>query len=75
MKAKFIDSDMTPGSSGGPWIGNSTAGYGYIFGLNSWLYDDGRGRSPWFDNKFKNLFLCFAGIVTCSNVRDIPREN
>ena len=47
-----VFSDMTGGSSGGPWVGNNPSGkLGYVFGLNSYKLtnDSSRMYSPYFD--------------------------
>ncbi len=56
-----IYSDMTKGSSGGPWVGNNPQGQlGYVFGLNSYKKsgDSARMYSPYFDFLMGALIKC-----------------
>jgi hypothetical protein len=58
-----IYSNMTPGSSGGPWVGRGANGkWGYIFGLNSYKFTTNSTRmySPYF-------WFIMRDLVNCAN--------
>ncbi|RLA68020.1 MAG: hypothetical protein DRQ88_00010 [Epsilonproteobacteria bacterium] len=70
LEESVIPSDMTQGSSGGPWVGNfqKKGNYGYISGINSRKSELDKKkvmRSPGRWDVIENLFLCSKGEMDC----------
>lgn len=65
-----IYSNMTAGSSGGPWPGDHNEKFGYIFGLNSFKFSSQPNHmySPTFGEGLWQLWRCivFQGPGACN---------
>jgi V8-like Glu-specific endopeptidase len=62
-----INCDMTEGASGGSWLDDFDGTFGYLDGVNSWVFWDGAGtrykwNSPYFGEAAHNLYLAVADL-------------
>lgn len=59
-----ISCNMTGGASGGPWLVSFTGTFGYLDGVNSWVFSTAAGaykwNSPYFGNNAQDLYNTVA---------------